>query len=79
MNVVLFTLTLTNSLVLNGVENAKREMASKHFMKCLTAMIRSEKTNEVVNSRILELIEQCADAFKSNIELRYFFGLFLNW
>lgn len=71
MNVLLYTLTLTNALVQNCNLNLKQEIASRQFLSVLTKLVNSAKTHVTVKSRILDLIYTWSESFKSIQSLDY--------
>ncbi|KAJ3163026.1 ESCRT-0 subunit protein hse1 [Geranomyces michiganensis] len=71
VNVVLFTLTVANSLVHNCGSTVRREIASRAFVDALVKQVHSKTVHEVVRTRILDFIQQWADAFRSDSSLGF--------
>ncbi|KAL2913431.1 ESCRT-0 subunit protein hse1 [Polyrhizophydium stewartii] len=72
VNVILFSLTVANSLAQNCGMPVKREMSSRAFLDALVRQVNNKASVHVtVRSRILELISQWAEAFRSEPALDY--------
>ncbi|KAJ3156511.1 ESCRT-0 subunit protein hse1 [Geranomyces variabilis] len=71
VNVVLFTLTVANSLVHNCGSTLRREIASRSFVDALVKQVHSKSVHEVVRTRILDFIQQWADAFRTDSSLGF--------
>ncbi|KAI8926630.1 hypothetical protein BC831DRAFT_455489 [Entophlyctis helioformis] len=72
VNVILFSLTVANSLVQNCGLAVKREVSSRAFLDALVRQVNNKASVHVtVRNRILELIQQWADAFKAEPSLDY--------
>ncbi|KAH6574403.1 hypothetical protein BASA60_005573 [Batrachochytrium salamandrivorans] len=73
VNVILFSLTVANSLVQNCDMTVKREVSSRAFLDALVRQITTNKASVhvTVHHRILELIQQWADVFRSEPSLDY--------
>ncbi|KAI9353357.1 hypothetical protein DFJ73DRAFT_828334 [Zopfochytrium polystomum] len=69
VNVILYSLTLANALVQNCGMNVHREMCYRLFLDTLVQQVSASTTHEIVRTRILDLIRQWAEAFKSKPEL----------
>ena len=72
LNVVLYALTLSNSLVQNCTLNVKQEISSRAFLQPLMKMLHGN-THVTVRNRILDLIQTWALDFKSHPSLEYFY------
>ncbi|KAJ3041959.1 ESCRT-0 subunit protein hse1 [Rhizophlyctis rosea] len=64
VNVVLYALTVANSLVQNCGKIVRREISSRAFVDALVKQVANKSTHEVVRTRILDFIQQWAEAFK---------------
>ncbi|KAI9098144.1 hypothetical protein DFS34DRAFT_100471 [Phlyctochytrium arcticum] len=71
VNVVIFTLTVANSLVHNCGKNLRREVSSRVFVDALTRQVNNKAVHEVVRTRILDFIQQWAEEFKSDPSLGF--------
>ncbi|OAJ42921.1 hypothetical protein, variant [Batrachochytrium dendrobatidis JEL423] len=73
VNVILFSLTVANSLVQNCGDSIKREISSRPFLDALVRQITTNKqsVHVTVQHRILELIQQWADVFRNEPSLDY--------
>ncbi|KAJ2494888.1 ESCRT-0 subunit protein hse1, partial [Coemansia sp. RSA 2049] len=65
-NVVLYTLTLVQSLVENCGQNVKQEVSSRAFTTTLTRVLNDKTVHEKVKSRILGCIQQWAFDFRQD-------------
>ncbi|KAJ2759109.1 ESCRT-0 subunit protein hse1, partial [Coemansia sp. BCRC 34490] len=65
-NVVLYTLTLVQSLVGNCGQNVKQEVSSRAFTTTLTRVLNDKTVHEKVKSRILGCIQQWAFEFRQD-------------
>ncbi|KAI8870311.1 hypothetical protein GQ42DRAFT_104410, partial [Ramicandelaber brevisporus] len=65
MNVAFMTLTLVEALVKNCGVNVHGEVASRAFTTTLVQMLGEASTHQKVKGKILELIQQWSDEFKS--------------
>ncbi|KAJ2539878.1 ESCRT-0 subunit protein hse1, partial [Coemansia sp. RSA 1933] len=65
-NVVLYTLTLVQSLVENCGQNVKQEVASRAFTTTLTRVLGDKTVHEKAKSRILGCIQQWAFEFRQD-------------
>ena len=70
LNVVLFTLTLSNSLVQNCSLQVKEEISSRQFLQPLLKMLHSN-VHITVRNRILDLIQIWAKDFQGKPSLDY--------
>ncbi|CAH7676771.1 hypothetical protein PPACK8108_LOCUS11867 [Phakopsora pachyrhizi] len=68
-NVQLLSLTLTESLVKNTNENLHRELASRAFMKVLSALVLDRYTHEKVKKRVLQCLKSWSDEFHGKLNL----------
>ncbi|KAJ1913290.1 ESCRT-0 subunit protein hse1, partial [Tieghemiomyces parasiticus] len=68
-NVVLYTLSLSESLAKNCGKTAQREISSRTFTSTLIRVLNDRTVHEVVKKRILELIQQWAFDFRSDPDL----------
>ncbi|KAJ3309478.1 ESCRT-0 subunit protein hse1, partial [Blyttiomyces sp. JEL0837] len=71
VNVVLYTLTVANALVQNCGLKVHQEISSRAFCDALVKLVSNRSIHEIVRSRILDLIQQWAEAFKSNSSLGF--------
>ncbi|KAJ3091437.1 ESCRT-0 subunit protein hse1 [Quaeritorhiza haematococci] len=71
VNVVLFALTVANSLVQNCGATVHREISSRAFLDGLVRQVSNKSVHEVVRNRILDLIQQWAGLFKSDPSLGF--------
>ncbi|KAJ3050338.1 ESCRT-0 subunit protein hse1 [Rhizophlyctis rosea] len=71
VNVVLFALTVANSLVQNCGKNVRREISSRAFVDALVKQVANKATHSVVRTRILDFIQQWAEAFRSDPSLGF--------
>ncbi|KAJ2493718.1 ESCRT-0 subunit protein hse1 [Coemansia sp. RSA 2050] len=65
-NVVLYTLTLVQSLLENCGQNVKQEVASRAFTTTLTRILNDKTVHDKVKSRILGSIQQWAFDFRQD-------------
>ncbi|KAJ1774069.1 ESCRT-0 subunit protein hse1 [Coemansia sp. RSA 1843] len=65
-NVVLYTLTLVQSLIENCGQNVKQEVASRAFTTTLTRVLNDKTVHEKAKSRILGFIQQWAFDFRQD-------------
>ncbi|KAJ1906021.1 ESCRT-0 subunit protein hse1 [Coemansia sp. IMI 209127] len=65
-NVVLYTLTLVQSLIENCGQNVKQEVASRAFTTTLTRVLNDKTVHEKAKSRILGYIQQWAFDFRQD-------------
>ncbi|KAJ2503644.1 ESCRT-0 subunit protein hse1, partial [Coemansia sp. RSA 2049] len=65
-NVVLYTLTLVQSLVENCGQNVKQEVSSRAFTTTLTRVLNDKTVHEKAKSRILGCIQQWAFDFRQD-------------
>ncbi|KAJ2036776.1 ESCRT-0 subunit protein hse1 [Coemansia sp. S142-1] len=65
-NVVLYTLTLVQSLLENCGQNVKQEVASRAFTTTLTRILNDKTVHDKVKSRILGCIQQWAFDFRQD-------------
>ncbi|TPX67892.1 hypothetical protein SpCBS45565_g03515 [Spizellomyces sp. 'palustris'] len=63
VNVVLFALTVANSLVHNCGKPLRREISSRAFVDALVRVVSGKAVHEVVRTRILDFIQQWAEEF----------------
>lgn len=68
-NVVLFALTVSNSLVQNCDVTVHREIASRSFCDTLMKQVANKNVHDAVRSRILGFIQQWAELFSKNPSL----------
>ncbi|RKP37193.1 hypothetical protein BJ085DRAFT_21039, partial [Dimargaris cristalligena] len=68
-NVVLYTLSLAESLAKNCGKTAQREISSRVFTSTLVRVLNDKSVHEVVKKRILELIQQWAFNFRVDPDL----------
>ncbi|KAF8938465.1 hypothetical protein EDD21DRAFT_371733 [Dissophora ornata] len=68
-NVVLYSLTLCESLAKNCGLKAQREISSRAFTTQLTKILNEKTTHPAVRQRILELIQQWAFEFRADPSL----------
>ncbi|KAJ3095216.1 ESCRT-0 subunit protein hse1 [Phlyctochytrium planicorne] len=71
VNVVLFALTVANALVQNCGITVHREISSRAFVDTLVKQLATSAVHETVKSRILDLIQQWSEAFKSDPTLGF--------
>lgn len=71
VNVVLFCLTLANSLLQNCGKNVQRALSSRIFVDSLLKQLANKKTHGTAKLRILELIQQWADMYKDDDGMGY--------
>ncbi|KAI8818972.1 uncharacterized protein EV422DRAFT_559143 [Fimicolochytrium jonesii] len=71
VNVVLFALTVSNSLVHNCGKTLRREISSRAFVDALTKQVANKSVHEVVRTRILDFIQQWAEEFKADPSLGF--------
>lgn len=69
VNVILFSLTVANSLMQNCSSTVKREVASRAFLDALMRQINNQHTHVTVRNRILELIKQWAELASNDASL----------
>ncbi|KAJ2373399.1 ESCRT-0 subunit protein hse1, partial [Coemansia sp. RSA 2603] len=65
-NVVLYTLTLVDSLLENCGQNVKQEVASRAFTTTLTRVLNDKSVHEKVKSRILGSVQKWAFDFRQD-------------
>ncbi|KAJ2786535.1 ESCRT-0 subunit protein hse1 [Coemansia interrupta] len=65
-NVVLYTLTLVDSLLENCGQNVKQEVASRAFTTTLTRVLNDKSVHEKVKSRILGNVQKWAFDFRQD-------------
>ncbi|KAI9294668.1 hypothetical protein K502DRAFT_291972, partial [Neoconidiobolus thromboides FSU 785] len=65
-NVVLYSLTLAEALVKNSGLSAKREIASRSFTTTLIRVLKDQSVHSKVKDRILQLIRDWSQEFKSD-------------
>ncbi|KAJ2744944.1 ESCRT-0 subunit protein hse1 [Coemansia sp. BCRC 34301] len=65
-NVVLYTLTLVQSLLENCAQNVKQEVASRAFTTTLTRILNDKTVHDKVKSRVLGCIQQWAFDFRQD-------------
>ncbi|KAJ2009517.1 ESCRT-0 subunit protein hse1 [Coemansia thaxteri] len=63
-NVVLYSLTLVQSLLENCAQNVKQEVASRAFTTTLTRILNDKSVHDKVKSRVLGCIQQWAFDFR---------------
>ncbi|KND04007.1 uncharacterized protein SPPG_01455 [Spizellomyces punctatus DAOM BR117] len=63
VNVVLFALTVANSLVHNCGKPLRREISSRAFVDALVRVVSGKAVHEVVRTRVLDFIQQWAEEF----------------
>ncbi|CAG8648139.1 6895_t:CDS:2, partial [Paraglomus occultum] len=68
-NVQLSALTLSNAIVKSCGPEAHSEICSRSFTQSLTRLLSDKNTNETVKTRILELIQEWTNEFKSKASL----------
>ncbi|KAJ3130333.1 ESCRT-0 subunit protein hse1 [Nowakowskiella sp. JEL0407] len=71
VNVILFSLTLSNALVQNCGPTVHRQISSKQFLDPIVALANASTTHTVVKQRILDLLESWADEFKGRDDVGY--------
>ncbi|KAJ3007525.1 ESCRT-0 subunit protein hse1 [Thoreauomyces humboldtii] len=71
VNVVLFALTVANSLVHNCGNTLRREVASRAFVDALVRLVMNKAVHEVVRTRVLDFIQQWAEEFRSDTSLSF--------
>ncbi|TPX30563.1 hypothetical protein SmJEL517_g05902 [Synchytrium microbalum] len=71
VNVVLFTLTIANSLVQNCGMAVKREICSRVFVDALVKLVSNRAIHETIRTRVLDLVQHWAEAFKSEPSLGF--------
>ncbi|TPX60035.1 hypothetical protein PhCBS80983_g02044 [Powellomyces hirtus] len=71
VNVVLFALTVANSLVHNCGKSLRREISSRAFVDALVKQVHNKTVHEVVRTRILDFIQQWAEGFRSDPSLGF--------
>ncbi|KAI8904773.1 hypothetical protein EDD86DRAFT_212742 [Gorgonomyces haynaldii] len=76
VNVLLFSLTLSNALVQNCGSKVRREISSRLFVDSLLQLLRRANVHVVVKNRILELIQTWAQDFKSDSSLSFIVDTF---
>lgn len=69
VNVLLYTLTIANSLVLNCGIHVKREIASRPFLDPIVKMLPT--AHHALAARFLDLVQSWNEAFKDTPELGY--------
>ncbi|KAJ1804995.1 ESCRT-0 subunit protein hse1, partial [Coemansia sp. RSA 2598] len=65
-NVILYTMTLVDSLLENCGQNVKQEVASRAFTTTLTRVLNDKSVHEKVKSRILGSIQKWAFDFRQD-------------
>ncbi|CAI2186130.1 11475_t:CDS:10 [Funneliformis geosporum] len=65
-NVQGFALTLSNSLVKMCGINVHKEISSRMFTQTLTRILQDKSTHETVKNRVLDLIQEWTNEFRSN-------------
>ncbi|KAI8809354.1 hypothetical protein BJ742DRAFT_804827 [Cladochytrium replicatum] len=71
VNVVLFTLTVANSLVQNCSVKVRREISSRNFVDTIVKLVSTRTTHETIRTRILDLLQQWAELFKPDSTLGF--------
>ena len=71
VNVILYSLTLSNALVQNCSLSLRLEIASRPYQSVLLKIIANPKTHVIVKNRILDLIQAWAEAFRDENSLDY--------
>ncbi|KAJ3274510.1 ESCRT-0 subunit protein hse1 [Terramyces sp. JEL0728] len=71
VNVILFSLTLSNALVQNCGMQLKQEISSRPFLQALLKLLNNNSTHITVRNRILDFIQTWAKDFKGNPSLDY--------
>ncbi|TPX46200.1 hypothetical protein SeLEV6574_g03334 [Synchytrium endobioticum] len=71
VNVVLFSLTIANSLVQNCGTSVRREICSRAFVDALVKLVSNRSIHETIRARILDMIQNWADAFKNEPTLGF--------
>lgn len=69
-NVLLYSLTLADSLVKNCKIEVHREISSRGFLDILVKQISNKNVHEIVKEKILSLIKQWTETFKYDHSLR---------
>lgn len=70
VNVLLFSLTLSNALVVNCSLEVRREISSRPYLDCLKKLLEG-KTHITVKNRIAELMKSWANEFRNESSLSY--------
>jgi signal transducing adaptor molecule len=76
VNVVLFSLTLANSLLQNCGSAVKRALSSRIFVDSLLKQLANKKAHGTAKLRILELIQQWAEMYKDDDGMAYLIGTY---
>lgn len=71
MNVVLYSLTVANSLLQNCEETVRRALSSRVFVDSLLKQLANRKAHGTAKLRILELIQQWAEMYKDDDGMGY--------
>ncbi|KAJ3323963.1 ESCRT-0 subunit protein hse1 [Boothiomyces sp. JEL0866] len=71
VNVVLFSLTLSNALVQNCGLQLKQEICSRPYLQALLKLLNNNTTHITVRNRILDFVQTWAKDFKGNPSLDY--------
>ncbi|KAJ3118650.1 ESCRT-0 subunit protein hse1 [Phlyctochytrium bullatum] len=71
VNVALYSLTVANALVQNCGITVHREVSSRLFLDSLVKQVANTAVHSAIKTRILELIQQWAENFKSDSSLGY--------
>ncbi|KAI9015158.1 hypothetical protein BC832DRAFT_192537 [Gaertneriomyces semiglobifer] len=66
VNVILYTLTLSNSLITTCVPAVKREFSSRLFVDALVRLVEGKGTHEAVKGRVLELMQQWVEDYNDD-------------
>ena len=76
VNVVLYSLTLANSLLQNCGEKVRRALSSRIFVDSLLKQLADKKVHGTAKFRILDLIQQWAELYKNDEGMGYLIGTF---
>jgi signal transducing adaptor molecule len=71
VNVVLYSLTVANSLLQNCEETVRRALSSRVFIDSLLKQLANKKAHGTAKLRILELIQQWAEMHKEDDGMGY--------
>lgn len=71
INVILYSLTLSNALVQNCSLAVRQEIASRPFLSNFKKILTNSKSHSIVKSRILDLIQTWAESFRNEHSLDY--------
>lgn len=73
---LLFSLTLANSLLQNCGPGVRRELSSRAFVDSLLRLLANKNVHGTAKFRILDLVQQWAEQFKGDEDMVFLVGTY---